>query len=292
MVYGKPSYLDVGRTLAHSWSASAAERHGDRLAPEEQQMRRQEAVHGGGVHGAGVWVTEPQLNEWHNANSIKYSGSFHPEYYSTPAPASHIHCGLHDATLDFKTAARGIVPGYAGHVPRARDMYGEPSSGGITPERGWKRAPKHYLGPMGSRAHDHGQTGAASRPHAYTRGHNTVSDEIKPGYAGHVPMARDAHGTSFYRDSFTHAQSRSAEDGSLSVRTTSARRYTASPNIEHMYRSLGGNASGWKSARAYTRGAEPARSPGLNDRERLCGRARSAPRWAYGKRLSAAEISI
>mgnify|MGYP004234499539 CR=1 FL=1 len=46
---------------------------------------------------------------------------------------------LHDASLDFKTAVRGIVPGYAGHVPRARDMYGTPASGGITPERGWKR---------------------------------------------------------------------------------------------------------------------------------------------------------
>ena len=45
------------------------------------------------------------------------------------------HSGLHDASLDFKTAVRGIVPGYSGHVPRARDMYGCPSSGGITPER-------------------------------------------------------------------------------------------------------------------------------------------------------------
>jgi hypothetical protein len=293
MVYGKPGHLDVGRDLSHAWSASAAERHGDVLSPSERNRRQHEAVHGGGVHGSGVWVTERELNDWHNTNSIKYAGPFHPEFYATPVPISHIHCGLHDATLDFKTAVRGIVPGYSGHVPRARDMYGEPSSGGVTPERGWKRAPKDYLGPMGSRANDHGPEGAASRPHAYTRGHNTVSDEIKPGYSGHVPVAREAHGTSFYRDSFTRPASASVEDGALSVRTTSERRFVvASPRLETMYRTLSGNATGWKSARAYSEQPRPGREAGLRERERMCGRQRAAPRVWGGKSITGNAVEV
>ena len=97
---------------------------------------------------------------------------------------------MHDASVNFKSAVRGIVPGYAGHVPRARDMYGGPSSGGITPERGWKRNERTgqmleqtNRGPMGDRAYADGPEGAASRPHAYTRWHNRVSEETKPGCA-------------------------------------------------------------------------------------------------------------
>ena len=81
-------------------------------------------------------------------------------------------------------------------------MYGGPSSGGITPERGWKRDERTgeslqvtNLGPMGERAWSVGQDGASSRPHAFTRRHNRVSEEVKPGYAGHVPGARDSYGT-------------------------------------------------------------------------------------------------
>ena len=85
-------------------------------------MRQSEAVHGGGVHGSGVWTTERALNDWHLQNSIKYAGPFHPEYYETAVPISKAHAGLHDADLDFKTAVRGIVPGYAGHVPRVHCM--------------------------------------------------------------------------------------------------------------------------------------------------------------------------
>ena len=132
----------------------------------------------------------------------------------------HAHCGMHDASLDFKTAVRGIVPGYAGHVPRARDMYGTPAVGGITPERGWKRNERTgqmleqtNLGPMGDRAYAAGPEGAASRLHAYSRRHNRVSDEVKPGFKGHVPNARDTFGTSHYRDSFTHRTGQSRQLG-------------------------------------------------------------------------------
>ena len=104
---------DVGRHMAHSLSAGLTERGGDRISPAERLHRAQEAVHGGGVHGSGVWTTENTLNDWHLQNSLKYSGAFHPEYSQTPVPISQIHNGLHDASLDFKTAVRGIVPGCA-----------------------------------------------------------------------------------------------------------------------------------------------------------------------------------
>lgn len=269
---------DVGRHLAHAMSAGFAERHGDYLHPAEREHRKQEAVHGGGIHGSGVWTTERALNDWHLQNSIKYAGPFHPEYSETPIPISAQHHGIHDASLDFKTAVRGIVPGYAGHVPRARDLYGTPSSGGITPERGWKRNERTgqmlqetNLGPMGERAWAAGPEGAASRPHAYSRRHNRVSDEVKPGYAGHVPVARDTFGTSFYRDSFTHrtgaSRHKEIEDGALSARSTSSGRYF----------SLERDA---RRARMQTLAASAPslnqRSIGLVDHERVRGRPNSA----------------
>ena len=229
---------DVGRHMAHSLSASVSERLGDRIHPEERRLRDLEVVHGGGVHGSGVFTTERDLNDWHLQNSIKYAGPFHPEYVETPVPISVAHCGMHDASRDFRTAVRGIVPGYAGHVPRARDMYGGPASGGITPERGWKRNERTgqmlevtNRGPMGDRAVADAADGAASRPHAFTRVHNRVSEETKPGYAGHVPLARDTFGTSHYRDAFTHrtgkARHHAKEDGDKSDRTTSSRTHDA-----------------------------------------------------------------
>ena len=107
----------VGRHLAHAMSAGLSERAGDRLHPAERMHRVQEAVHGGGVHGSGVWTTENVLKDWHLQNSLKYKGSFHPEYSKTPVPISHMHYGLHDASMDFKSAVRGIVPGCACGCP-------------------------------------------------------------------------------------------------------------------------------------------------------------------------------
>ena len=187
-------------------------------------LRQQEAVHGGGVRGSGVWVDEKTLSDWHLQNSIKYSGPFNPEYSQTGTAISRSHSGIHDASLTFKSAVKGIVPGYSGHVPRARDMYGTATTGGITPERGWKRNERTgqmlettNRGPMGDRAVADGPEGAASRPHAFTRVHNRVSDEIKPGYAGHIPAARDTFGTSPFRDGYTHrtgkAKHHEVEDG-------------------------------------------------------------------------------
>ena len=110
--------------MAHSLSNGVTTRMGDRISPEERRARDQEAVHGGGVNGSGVFTTERALNDWHLQNSIKYAGPFHPEYVETPVPISQSHAGLHDASLDFKTAVRGIVPGYAGHVPRGMQLAG------------------------------------------------------------------------------------------------------------------------------------------------------------------------
>lgn len=269
----------VGRHQAHAWSAGYSERMGDRVHPLERRHRQQEAVHGGGVHGSGIWTTENSLNDWHLQNSVKYAGPFHPEYSETPTPISAAHCGMHDASLDFKTAVRGIVPGYAGHVPRARDMYGMPSSGGITPERGWKRdertnqmLERTNRGPMGDRDYAVGPEGAASRPHAYSRRHNRVSNEVKPGFAGHVPVARDTFGTSHYRDAFTHrtgeSRHREVEDGSLSERSTSALRFFSRSHMQNAANTYTSDATGY------------ARAPGLRERERLSGRPNSA-RKAY-----------
>ena len=119
---------------------------------------------------------------------------------------------------------------------------------------------------MGERAFRETADGAASRPHAYTRRHNLVSDEVKPGYAGHVPVARDTVGTSFYRDAFTHRTGtslhRELEDGALEERPTSGQRFFS------------------LSAAAKRRPSTPTggtpRQPGLRDHERITGRPTSA----------------
>ena len=319
MASTEPAHLGsvVGRHLAHASSAGFNERTDGRMYPVERTLRGFEAVHGGGVHGSGVWTNERALNDWHLQNSIKYAGPFHPEYSSTPVPMSKVHAGMHDAALDFKTAVRGIVPGYAGHVPRARDMYGEPSSGGITPERGWKRNERTgqmlettNRGPMGARAYDANAQGASSRPHAFTRRHNCVSDEVKPGYAGHVPQARDTHGTSFYRDSFTHrtgatrhkeVRARCASPYARAVRWTSRARQPSDPlrravgpmmppcrlAVRHSLPTCAQVEDGATSARSTSSmrfgsrsycAQTPAHPPGLRDRERITGRPVSARR--------------
>ena len=268
---------------------------GDYVHPRERDLRNMEAVHGGGVHGSGVWTDERTLNDWHLQNSIKYAGPHHPEYAMTPQPVSRVHCGLHDAELDFRTAVRGIVPGYAGRVPRARDMYGQPASGGITPERGWKRNERTgqmleqtNVGPMGDRAYADGPEGASTRPHAFTRVHNRVSDEIKPGYAGHVPVARDTFGTSHYRDAWSHrtgkAKHHATEDGALSERTTSSRRIFTSRS----HQGAGGGAEGYHPGRSVSAGMNShlghRPTPGLADRERMAGRPHSARKSNPGGR--------
>ena len=86
--------------MAHSLSASAQERMGDYVPPRERDLRDQEAVHGGGVHGSGVWTDERTLNDWHLQNSVKYAGPFHPEYVQTPPPT------------------RPATPRHAGRYPR------------------------------------------------------------------------------------------------------------------------------------------------------------------------------
>ena len=243
-------------------------------------LRQQEAVHGGGVRGSGVWVDEKTLSDWHLQNSIKYSGPFNPEYSQTGTAISRSHSGIHDASLTFKSAVKGIVPGYSGHVPRARDMYGTATTGGITPERGWKRNERTgqmlettNRGPMGDRAVADGPEGAASRPHAFTRVHNRVSDEIKPGYAGHIPAARDTFGTSPFRDGYTHrtgkAKHHEVEDGAQSNRTTSSRR-VLSARASSPSRSRSHNEADQRGRTTSASAFTP--HPGLRDLERISGR--------------------
>ena len=185
-------------------------------------------------------------------------------------------------------------------------MYGVPAVGGITPERGWKnnartgqRLEATNLGAMGDRAFADGPEGAASRPHAYTRVHNRVSEEVKPGYAGHTPLARDTFGTSYHRDAFTHRHGASRhhepEDGAYTERSSSypqalrkhdtdSARSTRSGRVYLSSRGgaatpTGGGVNTPARSMAHTRSA-----PGLTDRERITGRPTSARKVHTGGR--------
>jgi len=56
-------------------------------------------------------------------------------------PSSQAEIGIQK---DYKDQVNGILPGYSGHVPRARDKYSAASTGSIAPERG----PHVFKGPQ------------------------------------------------------------------------------------------------------------------------------------------------
>lgn len=96
----------------------------------------------------------------------------------------------------FRNESSGVVPGYAGHVPRARDTFGSSAVGGLAPES--------HVG-----AHKHagamkGHEGKVPWEKDYdweTQVFNKFSEKktgVMPGYAGFRPGARDVDGVQAY----------------------------------------------------------------------------------------------
>jgi len=88
--------------------------------------------------------------------------------------------------------SRGVIPGYQGHVPRARDTFGVTAVGGLAPESNTGKHKK--LGAMSG----HAEPVPWEKNYDWeTQVYNKFSEKktgVMPGYAGFRPGARDVDG--------------------------------------------------------------------------------------------------
>merc|ERR1719181_2395097 len=89
---------------------------------------------------------------------------------------------------DYKDQVGGIVPGYAGHVPRARDKYAGSAHGAIAPERG----PPVALGPQ--QGHVRPEDVIPPVFDSYI----SNSKGVLPGYTGFRPESKHVHNVSAF----------------------------------------------------------------------------------------------
>jgi len=110
----------------------------------------------------------------------------------TPMPMSVIASTLAEsnAAADFKFRANGIVPGYTGHIPRARDKYGGAAHGGIAREG--QRGPPMARGPQ--KDHTRPEDVLPERFMDFIG----KSSGVMPGYAGVRPEASHVNNVSAY----------------------------------------------------------------------------------------------
>ena len=89
---------------------------------------------------------------------------------------------------DYKDQVGGIIPGYAGHMPRSRDKYAGSAHGGIAPERG----PPPAMGAQ--QGHLRPEDVIPPRFEAF------IANErgVMPGYTGFRPEARHVHNVSAF----------------------------------------------------------------------------------------------
>jgi len=102
----------------------------------------------------------------------------------------------------FRHEVHGIVPGYKGHMPRARDKVGK-TAVGLTdaldkgPERTKEQRPYgmfHGNEPPADRSVSHD----AYSPMKSKLVVGPSGDGVMPGYSGHVSKARETYGASIY----------------------------------------------------------------------------------------------
>ena len=99
-------------------------KHGRRKA--KYGLERVYAWHTIGGYWGGVSTLSPQMEHVLPTQVLPT-----PMPMSTN-PSSQAEIGIQK---DYKDQVNGILPGYSGHVPRARDKYSAASTGSIAPER-------------------------------------------------------------------------------------------------------------------------------------------------------------
>lgn len=121
----------------------------------------------------------------------KNEGAHGTVSYPTPSPMS-VNCSTEteiDGIPDYKYSVNGILPGYSGHVPRARDKYAGASSGAINLDQ---------FSPPDKRPPQKGCTREEDVvPEAFSAYVASVKG-VMPGYTGYRPASKDVFNVSAY----------------------------------------------------------------------------------------------
>ena len=96
----------------------------------------------------------------------------------------------------YKYSSRGVVPGYAGHVPKARDTFGSTAVGGLAPDPNVGAHKK--MGAMSGHAEAMPWEKDYDWETQVYNGYATKKTGVMPGYAGFRPGARDVDGTAAF----------------------------------------------------------------------------------------------
>jgi hypothetical protein len=137
------------------------------------------------------------------SNMSKYS-EFKP-IVSTKTPLSMMqsHPDASNYLDAHKHSSGGVVPGYAGHVPKARDTFGSSAVGGLAPEA--HIGIHKHMGVMSgheSQAYGSkrvaGPLGAGPLANEKYAAFSEKKGGVMPGYAGFRPGARDHYGDAAY----------------------------------------------------------------------------------------------
>jgi len=102
----------------------------------------------------------------------------------------------------YRKQVNGIVPGYAGHVPRSRDQYGESSHGGLAPVP-WGQV-RHMGAAVGHYTNAQGQIELSTDEKEHQKEeerfatYDARNGGVMPNYAGHRPGARAVEATAAF----------------------------------------------------------------------------------------------
>ena len=127
----------------------------------------------------------------------KYS-EFKPTGVSIPTPLSMMqsHPDASAYPDAYRNESRGVVPGYSGHVPKARDTFGSSAVGGLAPEAHVGVHKK--LGPQLGHAEKVPWEKDYDWESQVYNGFAEKKTGVMPGYAGFRPGARDVDGVSAF----------------------------------------------------------------------------------------------
>jgi len=110
----------------------------------------------------------------------------------TPQSMMQNHATVVDPHRD---KSGGVLPGYSGHVPRARDTFGATAVGGLSPDINIGKHKK--MGPMVGHAPDEVVLGREPAESTYPE-YKDKKGGVMPGYAGFRPGSRECHGSSAF----------------------------------------------------------------------------------------------
>jgi len=149
------------------------------------------------VEGEKVSSTSGKFSKYSDTNWKPLVGP------KTPLSMMQAHPDSSHYPDTYTKESRGVVPGYQGHVPRARDTFGSTAVGGLSPDMHIGAHKKmgvmsgHEQQAYGSKRVE-GPLGAGELNSAEYTSFSEKKIGVMPGYAGFRPGSRDHYGDSAF----------------------------------------------------------------------------------------------